>query len=78
LGGIGIKQKTHFLWVHLAIRSSSFSPEELARKLKPLGEEERHVILKLKKEECQKRGLPFKGELYAWDTRYFMTQVGHR
>uniref|UniRef100_A0A8C7SMI8 Thimet oligopeptidase n=1 Tax=Oncorhynchus mykiss TaxID=8022 RepID=A0A8C7SMI8_ONCMY len=49
--------------------------EELARKLKPLGEEERHVILKLKKEECQKRGLPFKGELYAWDTRYFMTQV---
>ncbi|CAB1324587.1 unnamed protein product [Coregonus sp. 'balchen'] len=49
--------------------------EELACKLKPLGEEERKVILKLKKKECQKRGLPFKGELYAWDTRYFMTQV---
>uniref|UniRef100_A0AAQ5XJT1 Thimet oligopeptidase n=1 Tax=Amphiprion ocellaris TaxID=80972 RepID=A0AAQ5XJT1_AMPOC len=49
--------------------------EELARKLKPLGDEERAVILKLKEKECQKRGLPFDGELHAWDTRYFMTQV---
>uniref|UniRef100_A0A8B9RJR9 Thimet oligopeptidase n=1 Tax=Astyanax mexicanus TaxID=7994 RepID=A0A8B9RJR9_ASTMX len=49
--------------------------EELARKLKPLGEEERAVILKLKEKECQKRNLPFTGELYAWDTRYYMTQV---
>ncbi|KAK5869246.1 hypothetical protein PBY51_023980 [Eleginops maclovinus] len=49
--------------------------EDLARKLKPLGIEERAVILKLKEKECQKRGLPFTGELHAWDTRYFMTQV---
>ncbi|KAL2090162.1 hypothetical protein ACEWY4_014850 [Coilia grayii] len=49
--------------------------EELARKLKPLGEEERAVILKLKEQECQKRSLPFQGELHAWDTRYYMTQV---
>uniref|UniRef100_A0A8C8HJZ6 Thimet oligopeptidase n=1 Tax=Oncorhynchus tshawytscha TaxID=74940 RepID=A0A8C8HJZ6_ONCTS len=49
--------------------------EELARKLKPLGEEERKVILALKEKECQKRSLPFNGELQAWDTRYFMTQV---
>lgn len=49
--------------------------EELARKLKPLGDEERSVILKLKEKECQKRNLPFRGELHAWDTRYFMTQV---
>uniref|UniRef100_A0A8D0DB96 Thimet oligopeptidase n=1 Tax=Sander lucioperca TaxID=283035 RepID=A0A8D0DB96_SANLU len=49
--------------------------EELARKLKPLGDEERSVILKLKEKECQKRSLPFNGELHAWDTRYFMTQV---
>ncbi|XP_022614790.1 thimet oligopeptidase [Seriola dumerili] len=49
--------------------------EELACKLKPLGVEERAVILKLKEKECQKRGLPFNGELHAWDTRYFMTQV---
>ncbi|KAG7217555.1 hypothetical protein INR49_021391 [Caranx melampygus] len=49
--------------------------EELACKLKPLGNEERAVILKLKEKECQKRSLPFNGELHAWDTRYFMTQV---
>lgn len=49
--------------------------EELARKLKSLGEEERAVILKLKEKECQKRSLPFDGELHAWDTRYYMTQV---
>ncbi|XP_061540585.1 thimet oligopeptidase [Phycodurus eques] len=48
---------------------------ELSRKLKPLGDAERSVILKLKEEECDKRGLPFNGQLYAWDTRYFMTQV---
>ncbi|XP_067244627.1 thimet oligopeptidase [Chanodichthys erythropterus] len=49
--------------------------EDLARKLKPLGEEERAVILKLKEQESQKRNLPFTGELHAWDTRYYMTQV---
>ncbi|KAM9848386.1 thimet oligopeptidase isoform 2-T2 [Aulostomus maculatus] len=49
--------------------------EELACKLKPLGDEERLVILKLKEKECKKRSLPFNGELHAWDTRYFMTQV---
>uniref|UniRef100_A0A8C9TEX4 Thimet oligopeptidase n=1 Tax=Scleropages formosus TaxID=113540 RepID=A0A8C9TEX4_SCLFO len=49
--------------------------EELARKLKMLGEEERAMILKLKEKECQKRGLPFDGQIHAWDTRYFMTQV---
>ncbi|XP_072244937.1 thimet oligopeptidase [Leuresthes tenuis] len=49
--------------------------EELSRRLKPLGEEERSVILKLKEKECRTRGLPFTGELHAWDTRYFMTQV---
>lgn len=50
-------------------------PEELARKLKPLGEEERATILQLKEKESQKRNLPFSGELHAWDMRYYMTQV---
>ncbi|XP_008333019.1 thimet oligopeptidase [Cynoglossus semilaevis] len=49
--------------------------EELASKLKALGEEERAVILKLKEKECKKRELPFNGELHAWDTRYYMNQV---
>uniref|UniRef100_A0A8C1RI22 Thimet oligopeptidase n=1 Tax=Cyprinus carpio TaxID=7962 RepID=A0A8C1RI22_CYPCA len=49
--------------------------EDLAHKLKPLGEQERAVILKLKEQESQKRNLPFTGELHAWDTRYYMTQV---
>ncbi|KAL0181656.1 hypothetical protein M9458_024062, partial [Cirrhinus mrigala] len=48
---------------------------DLAHKLKPLGEQERAVILKLKEQECQKRNLSFTGELHAWDTRYYMTQV---
>lgn len=53
-------------------------PEELAHKLKPLGDEERVTILKLKEKESQKRNLPFSGELHAWDMRYYMTQVSGR
>ncbi|XP_073681740.1 thimet oligopeptidase isoform X2 [Garra rufa] len=49
--------------------------EDLAQKLKPLGQQERAVILKLKEQESQKRNLSFTGELHAWDTRYYMTQV---
>lgn len=55
--------------------SKLFSSEELGRKLKPLGEEERAVIKTLKEKECEKRKLPISNEVHAWDMRYYMTQV---
>ncbi|KAM5237863.1 thimet oligopeptidase [Ctenodactylus gundi] len=49
--------------------------DELAQKLKPLGEQERAAMLELKAAECARRGLPFDGRLHAWDMRYYMNQV---
>ncbi|XP_061152477.1 thimet oligopeptidase isoform X2 [Syngnathus typhle] len=59
----------------IRVPSYSYSSEELSHKLKPLGDQERQLILKLKEEECLKRALHFDGRLHACDTRYFMTQV---
>ncbi|XP_075467530.1 thimet oligopeptidase-like [Ascaphus truei] len=49
--------------------------DELSQKLKPLGEQERSVILELKRKECEKRGLDFNNQINAWDMQYFMNQV---
>uniref|UniRef100_A0A670ZMH2 Thimet oligopeptidase n=1 Tax=Pseudonaja textilis TaxID=8673 RepID=A0A670ZMH2_PSETE len=49
--------------------------DDLAAKLKPLGEKERAVILGLKQRECEQRALPFDGRINAWDMRYYMNQV---
>lgn len=45
--------------------------DDLEAKLQPVAVKEREVLLALKKEEHEKRGLPFDGEFYIWDYRYY-------
>nr|XP_060640699.1 thimet oligopeptidase [Anolis sagrei ordinatus] len=46
--------------------------DDLAGQLAPLGERERAALLELKQAECEGRGLPFDGRLWAWDLRFYM------
>lgn len=53
-------------------RTNIYAPQfldNLEAKLRPVGEKERDILLQLKKEEHEKRGLPFDGEFYLWDYR---------
>lgn len=45
--------------------------DDLEQKLKPVGAKERQILLAMKKEEHAKLGLPFDGEFYIWDYRYY-------
>ncbi|KAJ7626668.1 metallopeptidase MepB [Mycena polygramma] len=45
--------------------------DDLEEKLKPVGAKDRETLLALKKEEHAERGLPFDGNFYIWDYRYY-------
>ncbi|KAM9330986.1 neurolysin, mitochondrial [Gastrophryne carolinensis] len=49
--------------------------DDLKMKVKPLGEEEKQLILEMKREECANRGLEFDNKIHAWDLHYYLTRV---
>ncbi|KAH9922802.1 metallopeptidase MepB [Epithele typhae] len=44
---------------------------DLEQKLRPVGLKDREILLALKKEEHDEKGIPFDGEFYLWDYRYY-------
>ncbi|KAI0822328.1 metallopeptidase MepB [Trametes gibbosa] len=44
---------------------------EVAEKLRPVGLKDRESLLELKKKEYEEKELPFDGEVYAWDNKYY-------
>ncbi|KAE9403952.1 zincin [Gymnopus androsaceus JB14] len=45
--------------------------DDLEEKLRPVGVKDRETLLALKKKEHEELGLPFDGEFYIWDYRYY-------
>ncbi|KAJ2935191.1 hypothetical protein H1R20_g1938, partial [Candolleomyces eurysporus] len=45
--------------------------DDLESKLRPVGEKEKAILLEIKKKEHEELGLPFDGEFYLWDYRYY-------
>ncbi|KAF5382609.1 hypothetical protein D9615_002965 [Tricholomella constricta] len=44
---------------------------DLQEKLLPVGTKEREILLAIKKKEHEAKGIPFDGEFYIWDYRYY-------
>ncbi|KAJ3555465.1 hypothetical protein NM688_g2565 [Phlebia brevispora] len=44
---------------------------DLEQRLRPMGQKDRANLLALKQEDHEQKGLPFDGELYEWDSRYY-------
>ncbi|KAF9468572.1 hypothetical protein BDZ94DRAFT_1153665 [Collybia nuda] len=44
---------------------------DLEEKLRPVGIKEREILLAMKKKEHEEKGLPFDGNFYIWDYRYY-------
>ncbi|KJA24053.1 hypothetical protein HYPSUDRAFT_53952 [Hypholoma sublateritium FD-334 SS-4] len=45
--------------------------DDLESKLLPVGLKDREILLAMKKKEHEAKGLPFDGEFYLWDYRYY-------
>ncbi|KAL1748003.1 hypothetical protein HDZ31DRAFT_30713 [Schizophyllum fasciatum] len=44
---------------------------DLEQKLRPVGLKDREILLAMKQREHKEKGLPFDGEFYIWDYRYY-------
>ncbi|KAG5638172.1 hypothetical protein H0H81_001469 [Sphagnurus paluster] len=53
------------------IKSGKGFLNDLETKLRPVGIKEREILLALKKKEHAEKDLPFDGEFYIWDYRYY-------
>ncbi|TFK73564.1 zincin [Pluteus cervinus] len=45
--------------------------DDLETRLRPVGVKEREILLQIKKKEHEEKGLPFDGQFYIWDYRYY-------
>ncbi|KXN88219.1 Thimet oligopeptidase [Leucoagaricus sp. SymC.cos] len=45
--------------------------DDLDHKLRPVGLKEREILLAMKKKEHEAKGLPYDGNFYLWDYRYY-------
>ncbi|XP_029431921.1 neurolysin, mitochondrial isoform X2 [Rhinatrema bivittatum] len=75
---LGYKTHADFvLEVNTAKNTSNVSTflDDLTKKLKPLADGEKKLILELKAKECEERGLVSDGRINAWDFHYYMTCI---